>query len=83
VITSVVYDWYKPLKGAIKAIAEGNFKSYRAQNYFRGLNFKEGSLYLGKWGQKVPEKVKKAVQEMHSKIVNGSVEIKKVDTKLD
>jgi basic membrane lipoprotein Med (substrate-binding protein (PBP1-ABC) superfamily) len=79
VLTSVVMDWSGPLGGAIEAVAKGNFQEYRKKWYFRPLSAKDGSIYLGTWGNKVPDSVKKKVAEIDSKFEKGTLKVKLVN----
>ena len=79
VLTSVVMDWSGPLGGAIEAVAKGNFAEYRKEWYFRPLSAKDGSIYLGKWGTKVPASVKKKADELEAKFKKGTLKVKLVD----
>lgn len=82
VITSVVMDWAGPLSGAIEATAKGKFADYRKSRYFYPLSVKAGSIYLGKWGEAVPEEVKKKAGQLAEKLKNGSIEVKLVGDKI-
>jgi len=75
VITSVVMDWSGPLGGAIEATAKGKFADYRKEWYFHPLSVKDGSIYLGKWGNNVPDAVKKAADDLAAKFKNGSLTV--------
>ncbi len=72
-------DWSGPLGGAIEAVAEGQFAEYRKEWYFRPLSAKDGSIFLGKWGTKVPDSVKKKADEIESKFKKGTLKVKLVD----
>jgi basic membrane protein A and related proteins len=75
VITSVVMDWAGPLGGAIEATAKGKFADYRAKLYFNPLSVKDGSIYLGKWGNNVPDAVKKAASDLAAKFKSGALKV--------
>jgi len=75
VITSVVMDWVGPLGGAIDATAAGKFADYRKQWYFHPLSVKDGSIYLGKWGNNVPDSVKKTASDLAEKFKNGTLTV--------
>jgi basic membrane protein A len=79
VATSVVMEWYGPLKALIEAISKGEFKAYREQYYFRGLSASDDSVHLGEWGTAVPESVKQAVAAVEAKIKSGEVKVQIVD----
>jgi basic membrane lipoprotein Med (substrate-binding protein (PBP1-ABC) superfamily) len=82
VLTSVVMGWEGPLGGAIGAVADGTWASYREEHYFRGLRVADNSIRLGKWGTEVPQDVKDAVEGVRAKIASGEIEVKIVDQKL-
>ncbi len=75
VITSVVMDWSAPLSGAIEATAKGKFVEYRKAWYFHPLSVKDGSIYLGKWGNNVPDAVKKAASDLAAKFKSGALTV--------
>jgi len=79
VATSVVMEWYGPLKAVIEAINKGDFKAYREKYYFRGLSSSDGSVHLGEWGDGVPESVKQATAAVEAKIKSGEVKVQVVD----
>lgn len=73
VLTSVVFDWYKPLKGSVEAVVKGTMAAYRQKNYFRGLTVKDDSIYLGKYASSVPQKVKDAAEKIRKQLKDGSL----------
>lgn len=82
VLTSVVMGWEGPLGGAIEAASKGTWAGYREVHYFRALSVSDNSIRLGKWGTEVPQSVKDAVEEVKSKIADGTIKVKIVDKKL-
>ena len=75
VLTSVVFDWSKPLKGSIEAVAKGTMEEYRKENYFRPVQLEDNSLYLGKYAPSVPKSVKDEVKKVQQQILNGAIEV--------
>jgi basic membrane protein A and related proteins len=73
VLTSVVFDWSKLLKGSMEAVAKGTMAEYRKANYFRGLTVKDDSIYLGKFAATVPQNVKDAATKIKNQLKDGSL----------
>ena len=75
VITSVVMDWSGPLGGAIAATANGTLAEYRSESYFNDLSVAKGSIYLGEWGNDVPDDVKQAAEDLHADFESGALTV--------
>jgi basic membrane lipoprotein Med (substrate-binding protein (PBP1-ABC) superfamily) len=82
VLTSVVMGWEGPLGGAIGAVADGTWTSYREKHYFRGLSVADNSIRLGTWGTEVPQSVRDKVEGVRAKIASGDIKVEIVDKKL-
>jgi len=78
VLTSVVFDWSKPLQGSIEAVANGTVSSYRKQWYFRPLSLTDGSLYLGRFSPVVSEEVKRKVSAVEERLRQPGIQIELV-----
>jgi basic membrane lipoprotein Med (substrate-binding protein (PBP1-ABC) superfamily) len=75
VLTSVVFDWSKPLKGAVEAVAKGNWDEYRKTNYFSPVKLEDDSLYLGKFAPSVPNSLKNEMKKVRQELIDGTREV--------
>lgn len=77
VITSVVMDWSGPLGGAIEATAKGEtaLAEYRKEWYFRPLSVADGGIFLGEWGNNVPDAVKQAASDLEAEFKSGALTV--------
>jgi basic membrane lipoprotein Med (substrate-binding protein (PBP1-ABC) superfamily) len=76
VLTSVVFNWYVGLNGALQAIKNNTWAQYQPTHFFTPLSLKDNGLYLGTWGTKATDDMKKAADEVKQKIISGEIKVR-------
>jgi len=72
-ITCLSFNWDAGLEGAVEAIVNGTWDSYRAQNYTIPLTWQNGFYSLDSYGSMVPDTVKTYANELIDKVSSGEV----------